>query len=49
MARRPLGTLGPAPCFGQHNAEVLTELAGCTPAEIEELAEAQVIVTTPIK
>jgi crotonobetainyl-CoA:carnitine CoA-transferase CaiB-like acyl-CoA transferase len=37
----------PAPTFGQHNAEVLTELLGCTPAELDDLQDAGVIASRP--
>jgi len=47
MARRPITTLRAAPCFGQHNAEVLSELAGYTVAEIEAMAEAGLIASAP--
>jgi crotonobetainyl-CoA:carnitine CoA-transferase CaiB-like acyl-CoA transferase len=38
----------PAPSFGQHNREVLRELAGYTDQEMDELEERQVIGTRPI-
>ncbi|MBT5775030.1 MAG: CoA transferase [Dehalococcoidia bacterium] len=47
MARRPIATLGPAPCFGQHNVEVLNEVAGYTSAEIGAMAESGLIADTP--
>jgi crotonobetainyl-CoA:carnitine CoA-transferase CaiB-like acyl-CoA transferase len=48
MARRPVTHVAPAPCFGQHNAEVLSELAGLTPAEIDALATAGLIADAPV-
>ena len=47
MARRPITTLGPAPCFGQHNAEVLSDVAGYTADEIEAMATSGLIADTP--
>jgi crotonobetainyl-CoA:carnitine CoA-transferase CaiB-like acyl-CoA transferase len=47
MARRPITTLGPAPCFGQHNVEVLSEIAGYKAAEIEAMVASGLIADTP--
>ena len=47
MARRPITTLGPAPCFGQHNVEVLSEVAGYNATEIGAMAESGLIADTP--
>ena len=47
MARRPITSLRAAPCFGQHNAEVLSELSGYTAAEIEAMAAAGLIANSP--
>jgi crotonobetainyl-CoA:carnitine CoA-transferase CaiB-like acyl-CoA transferase len=35
----------PAPCLGEHNREILEDLLGYTPAEVDELAEEGVIGT----
>ncbi len=48
LVERPFGGIGPAPCFGQHNREVLATLAGYTEAEIDALETANVIVTVPL-
>ena len=47
MARRPITEIGPAPCFGQHNVEVLTELAGYSADEVEAMAATGLIADTP--
>jgi len=47
LARRPLGQMRPAPCFGQHNEEVLRTLAGCTNSQIAAMRESDVIATEP--
>ena len=38
----------PAPTLGQHNTEVLSDVLGLSPEEIEQLAEEKVIGTTPL-
>jgi crotonobetainyl-CoA:carnitine CoA-transferase CaiB-like acyl-CoA transferase len=48
LAYRPLAALQPAPTFGQHNREVLRELAGLSDAHIEEMARDNAIATAPI-
>ncbi|MDA0353506.1 MAG: CoA transferase [Chloroflexi bacterium] len=48
MARRPVTRVGPAPAFGQHNTEVLTELAGYSPEEVEAMAASGLTATTPV-
>jgi crotonobetainyl-CoA:carnitine CoA-transferase CaiB-like acyl-CoA transferase len=47
LANRPLGRMRGAPCFGEHNAEVLREVAGCSDEEISWLAENGVIADVP--
>ena len=47
LAERPFEGVGPAPCFGEHNAEVLREFAGYNEAQIAALAEAGVITDAP--
>jgi crotonobetainyl-CoA:carnitine CoA-transferase CaiB-like acyl-CoA transferase len=49
LGRRPAGThtMRPAPCFGEHNAAVLVELAGLSPGEVKDLEEAEVVVDAP--
>jgi crotonobetainyl-CoA:carnitine CoA-transferase CaiB-like acyl-CoA transferase len=47
LANRPLGAMRGAPCFGEHNAEVLREVAGCSDEEISWLAENGVIADVP--
>jgi len=48
MARRPVTHVGPAPAFGQHNAEVLITLGGYTDAEVEAMAESGLIADAPV-
>ncbi len=60
VGRHPHGGLGmtfagspppltrPAPTLGQHTHEVLTDLLGLTPAELDQLAAEQVIGTEPL-
>lgn len=47
LANRPVGAMRGAPCFGEHNAEVLREVAGCSDEEISWLAENGVIADVP--
>ena len=47
LADRPLGVIRPAPTFGQHNREILGELASLGGAEIDELERRGVIATEP--
>ena len=47
LARRPFDGVRPAPCFGEHNVEVLRDLGGYSAAEIDALAEAGVIADVP--
>ncbi|MEZ4501355.1 MAG: CoA transferase [Dehalococcoidia bacterium] len=47
LARRPFTGMRPAPCFGEHNVEVLRDLAGYSAAEIEALAASGVIADVP--
>jgi crotonobetainyl-CoA:carnitine CoA-transferase CaiB-like acyl-CoA transferase len=48
LAQRPFERLGPAPCFGEHNREVLLEVAGYSEAESDALEAAGVITNTPV-
>jgi crotonobetainyl-CoA:carnitine CoA-transferase CaiB-like acyl-CoA transferase len=48
LARRPFAGVRPAPRFGEHNREVLSELAGLDGAAIDALAAAGVIVDAPV-
>ena len=48
FARRPVTHVGPAPAFGQHNVEVLTELAGYSEAEVEAMGTSGLIATAPV-
>jgi crotonobetainyl-CoA:carnitine CoA-transferase CaiB-like acyl-CoA transferase len=48
LARRPFASVRPAPRFGEHNREVLSELAGLDSAAIDALAAAGVIVDAPV-
>jgi len=43
----PGGTFTAAPCFGQHNEEVLAELLGLEPERVAELERAGVVVSAP--
>ena len=43
LANGPNGLRRPAPCLGQHTEEILTELLGFTPGEVDELVEAGVL------
>ena len=47
MSASPLATRARAPEFGQHNADVLEDLLGLTPAEVDGLRAAQVIADAP--
>lgn len=47
FSRTPYQIRMPAPLFGQHNREVLRDIAGLTDAEIDDLAAKKVIVTEP--
>lgn len=47
LSERPFAGHRPAPCFGEHNSEVLRAFAGLTDTEIERLAEQRVIADTP--
>jgi crotonobetainyl-CoA:carnitine CoA-transferase CaiB-like acyl-CoA transferase len=48
LAERPFDGIRPAPCFGEHNRDVLNHLTGLTEAEIQGMEEANVIVTAPL-
>ena len=48
FARRPITEVRGAPAFGQHNVEVLTELAGYSDAEIEAMSASGLIATAPV-
>lgn len=45
MQRRPSTTARPAPCFGEHTAEVLTRVLGYTGEQIEQLQQRQVVTS----
>ena len=47
LAARPFEGVRPAPCFGEHNADILREVAGYDEAAIAALAAAGVIATEP--
>jgi crotonobetainyl-CoA:carnitine CoA-transferase CaiB-like acyl-CoA transferase len=47
LTERPFQGLRPAPCFGEHNREVLRELGGYGDAEMDGLAAAGVITDRP--
>jgi len=48
FARRPVSHVGAAPAFGQHNVEVLTELAGYDQSEVDAMATSGLIATAPV-
>lgn len=48
FARRPITHVGAAPAFGQHNTEVLTELAGYGADEVEAMAASGLTATAPV-
>lgn len=48
MSRTPGRVERPAPCFGQHNRYVFSELLGMSDAEIEELAREGVTAEAPL-
>ncbi|MFN8639903.1 MAG: CoA transferase [Dehalococcoidia bacterium] len=48
LARRPFSGVRPAPCFGEHNEEILRELGGYSPDEIRGLRESEVIADQPL-
>jgi crotonobetainyl-CoA:carnitine CoA-transferase CaiB-like acyl-CoA transferase len=43
LSETPGGVLRPAPLLGEHTAEVLTELLGMSPSELDELVAAGVL------
>ena len=47
MARRPITRLAPAPCFGEHNRNVLADLAGLSTAEIDAMEDGGLIADRP--
>ena len=47
LNKLPLAARGPAPCFGQHNREVLRDILGYDEARYEALEASGVIGTTP--
>jgi crotonobetainyl-CoA:carnitine CoA-transferase CaiB-like acyl-CoA transferase len=49
MSRTPVANYQPAPTYGQHNANVLGDLIGLTPAELEDLTAAEVIGDEPLE
>lgn len=48
LAERPFAGVRPAPCFGEHNREVLTTLARLSDAEVDALERDNVIVSVPL-
>lgn len=48
LRRRVQPPLRPAPCFGEHNDEVLRDLAGLSEREIDELRKTGVIAEEPL-
>jgi crotonobetainyl-CoA:carnitine CoA-transferase CaiB-like acyl-CoA transferase len=48
LAARPFDGVLPAPCFGEHNREVLSTVAGYSAADIEAMEAANVVVTVPL-
>lgn len=49
MARRPTPRPEPAPIFGQHNREVLRDLAGYTDAEVDVFEASGLLATVPTR
>lgn len=49
MRHRPQPPIQPAPCFGEHNAVILRELAGCSDADLARFEADGVIATVPLK
>jgi len=47
LQRRPFEGVRPAPCFGEHNAEVLRDIAGYSDEEIAAFAASGVIAEVP--
>ena len=47
LTDRPFSGLRPAPCFGQHNREILGTFAGCGAPELDALEDSGVIATVP--
>ncbi len=48
LARRPFAGVRPAPRFGEHNEEVLRDLAGASAADLEAMRAAEVIAAEPL-
>ncbi len=48
LARRPFEGVRPAPTFGEHNVEILRDLAGYSETEIASMAAAEVIADEPL-
>jgi len=48
LQHRPLPAIRPAPCFGEHNTEILRDLAGYDAAAIAGLRERNVIADAPL-
>ncbi len=48
LSERPFAGVGPAPCFGQHNREVLTTLAGLSGADVDAMERENVLVSVPL-
>lgn len=49
MARRPTPRPAPAPIFGQHNREVLRDLAGYSDAEVDAFEASGLLATAPTR
>ena len=49
MARRPTPRPAPAPTFGQHNREVLHDLAGYSDAEVDAFEASGLLATVPTR
>ncbi|HET7738433.1 MAG TPA: CoA transferase [Tepidiformaceae bacterium] len=48
LRERPFAGLRPAPCLGEHNAEILTSLAGYTAGEVREMTERGILSDAPL-
>jgi crotonobetainyl-CoA:carnitine CoA-transferase CaiB-like acyl-CoA transferase len=48
LSKTPARIRMPAPCLGEHNEYILSEIAGLSREEIQELEDEQVIGTRPL-